>query len=604
MRYPGDNAAGRRPGRRLSPSGRMSPPEEGAAGADGKPPRGDASLFTPGYSAGGQARDQDPFLAGGGWYGPGGAAGKGPIRGFPPAPGQPPPLYPPGQFSAWNRASAQGDNGYDPNASDTWLALDYAGSAGDDYPEPGAGDQGYGDPGPEQADAGFGETAYAGYRAPDLAEPGYAALAVSEPAADVTSTQAWETVDSAPPASHWPDPDTTAERWPGASEGQHTRLPGATLAAGRAGPGLGGPGLGGPGLDGPGLGGPGLDGPGLSGPDEDHPGGWDDPRWPAVGEPTPLRRAGDTDPGLPDHDATGPGQRAATGPGQRAATGPGQRITTGSGQYPAGPGADPGRLPRGRGRGTRGRTRPRGRKRRARALLACALALAVVAGATYFWFVRNHKSPDAAGASQQTAASARPSPTDPAPSPSPSLGPWGHIGSRALDSVPLTLAELFPAQFTSAGANYARTVDKAKTHCAAALMGSQLVTAVGQAGCTQAMCASYLSADHKLMGTIGVLNLATTAAAEKAGKASGPSDFIAQLPAATGPTRNLTKGNGFEAAEVKGHYLVLVWAEFANLRAPRTAAQKTELESFINLLFQQTANVSLASREVTGTPAS
>ena len=74
--------------------------------------------------------------------------------------------------------------------------------------------------------------------------------------------------------------------------------------------------------------------------------------------------------------------------------------------------------------------------------------------------------------------------------------------------------------------------------------------------------------------------------------------------AATGPTRNLTKGNGFEAAEVKGHYLVLVWAEFANLRAPRTAAQKAGLESFINLLLQQTANVSLASREVTGTPAS
>jgi hypothetical protein len=233
-----------------------------------------------------------------------------------------------------------------------------------------------------------------------------------------------------------------------------------------------------------------------------------------------------------------------------------------------------------------------------------ALALAVVAGATYFWFARDHKSPDPAAASQQqTAASARPSPTDPSPSPSPSLGPWGHIGSRALDPAPLTLNELFPAQFTGAGTSYVKTVDKAKTHCAAAVMGSQLVTAVSQAGCTQAMRASYLSADHKLMGTIGVLNLITTAAAEKAGKASGASDFIAQLPATTGPTRNLTKGNGFEAAEVKGHYLVLVWAEFANLRAPRTPAQKAELESFINLLIQQTANVSLASREVTGTPA-
>jgi hypothetical protein len=593
----------------------MSPSGEGAAGADGKPPRGDASLFTPGYSAGGQARDQDAFLAGGGRYGPGGAAGKGPIRGFPPAPGQSPPLYPPGQFSAWNRASGQGDNGYGPDASDTWLALDQAGPAGDGYPEPGAGEQGYGDPGPAQADAGYGEIIYAGYRAPDLAEPGhlaepgYAALAVSEPAADVTSTQAWETVDSAPPASHWPDPDTAAERWPGASEGQDTRPPGATLTAGLAGPGLAGPGLTGPGLTGPGLTGPGLTGPGLAGPevagpDEDDPYGWDDPRWPAVGEPAPLRRAGDTDPGLPDHDATGPGPRAATGPRPRPATEPGQRTTTGPGQPPAGPGTGPGRAPRGRGRGTRGRVRPRGRKRRARALLAGFLALAVVAGATYFWFARDRKSPDAAAASQQTAAPPRPSPTDPAPSPSPSLGPWGHIGSRALDPVPLTLAELFPAQFTGGGTGYARTVDKAKTHCTAALMGSHLVTAVSQAGCTQAMRASYLSADQKLMGTIGVLNLTTTAAAEKAGKASGPSDFIAQLPAATGPTRNLTKGNGFEAAEVKGHYLVLVWAEFANLRAPRTAAQRKGLESFINLLFQQTANVSLASREVTGTPAS
>jgi len=236
--------------------------------------------------------------------------------------------------------------------------------------------------------------------------------------------------------------------------------------------------------------------------------------------------------------------------------------------------------------------------------VACALALAVVAGATYFWFSRDHKSPGAAAASQQTAASARPSPTNPSPSPSPSLGPWGHIGSRALDPVPLTVAELFPAHYTGGATSYTRTVQKAKTHCATALMGTQLVTAVSQAGCTQAMRASYLSADHKLMGTIGVLNLVTAAAAEKAGKASGPSNFIAQLPAAKGPTRNLTKGNGFEAAEVKGHYLVLVWAEYANLRAPRTAAQKTELESFMRLLFQQTANVSLASREVTGHPGS
>ena len=169
--------------------------------------------------------------------------------------------------------------------------------------------------------------------------------------------------------------------------------------------------------------------------------------------------------------------------------------------------------------------------------------------------------------------------------------------------MPLTLAELFPAQFTDGSASYALTAQKAKTHCSSALIGSGLVSAVSHAGCTQALRASYLSANHELMGTIGVLNLATATAAEKAGKAAGPSEFIAQLPAAKGPTRNLTKGTGFEAAEVKGHYLVLVWAEFADLKAPKSSPQRTELETFISLLMRKTANVSLASRMVTGSPA-
>jgi hypothetical protein len=168
--------------------------------------------------------------------------------------------------------------------------------------------------------------------------------------------------------------------------------------------------------------------------------------------------------------------------------------------------------------------------------------------------------------------------------------------------VPLTLAELFPAQFSDAGITYTRTVQKARTHCAGALIGSALPSAVSHAGCTQVMRASYLSS-NKLMGTIGVLNLSTFAAAKKAGKAAGTADFIAQLPAARGPTKRLTKGTGVEAAEVKGHYLVLVWAEFTNLRAPKSLAQRRELEAFISTLIQKTANVSLAARMVTGRPA-
>ena len=234
-------------------------------------------------------------------------------------------------------------------------------------------------------------------------------------------------------------------------------------------------------------------------------------------------------------------------------------------------------------------------------LVACGLALIVVAGAAYFLLTRGHKSPAPAADSQHTTG-ARSSPSAPSASPSPSLGPWGHIESRALDPVPLTLTELFPASFSDGGVSYVSTAQKAKVRCPGALAGSQLITAVSHAGCTQAMRASYLSSDNQLMGTIGVLNLITAAAAEKAGKAAGPSEFIAQLPGASGPTKNLTKGTGFEAAEVKGHYLVLVWAEFVDLHAPKSPAQRSQLEDFISLLMQKTANVSLATRQVTGSP--
>ncbi len=600
MRYPGENSAGRAPGRRQNPSGRTGLPEERQVAGGPGAPRGDAALFTPGYTGGrapGRDPAREPVPAGRGRYGSGdAAAGKGPIRGFPPAPGQPPPLYPPGQFAAWNRVS-EGGNGYDPDVSDAWLAgyaepaaaagypetspagagladagynddgygdpgyagpgyadsgpgyapgrpgyadagpgyadAGLAGQASVDQPEPGYDETGQGAPGPAPFEAGFVDP---GYASAGYSDPGYSALAVSDPSADVTSTQTWRMVDGSAPASRWSDL-TGDERWsqPGANPGAHPATP---------------------------------------------PGETDD-RGQSDGIPGPFDRA-----------APGPFDRVATGPNPRVTTGPNPRVTTG-----------PGRGPGNRGRGTRGRVRPRGSKRRIRALLACGLALLVVIGATYFWFTRGHGHTTTTADSQHPKTSARPSPRDPSPSPSPSLGSWGHIESRALDPAPLTLAELFPAQFANAGMTYIRTVDKAKAHCSAALIGNQLITAVNHAGCTQAMRASYLSADHKLMGTIGVLNLVTATAAEKAGKAAGPAEFIAQLPAAKGPTKNLTTGTGFEAAEVKGHYLVLVWAEFADLRAPTTATQRANLEAFISLLMQKTANVSLASRMVTGSPA-
>jgi hypothetical protein len=185
---------------------------------------------------------------------------------------------------------------------------------------------------------------------------------------------------------------------------------------------------------------------------------------------------------------------------------------------------------------------------------------------------------------------------------SPTLGPWRDITSQSVDSQPVSVAELFPATFSINGSSGTRTMDSTQTKCTKEVVGSTLRTAVRKAGCTQVIRASYLSTDHKMMATIGVLNLSDVTAAEQAGRASGSSGFIRQLPAAHGPTRNLAKGTGLELAEVKGHYLILIWAEFANLHAPSGSKQRKELAKFSRDLFSGTANISLTSRMVTGKP--
>jgi hypothetical protein len=189
------------------------------------------------------------------------------------------------------------------------------------------------------------------------------------------------------------------------------------------------------------------------------------------------------------------------------------------------------------------------------------------------------------------------------PSASPTLGPWQHITSQAVDSQPLSAHELYPARFTDGGSAGTRTVERTNTKCTNAVIGSTLQAAVRKGGCTQVVRASYLSSNRKVMATIGVLNLSDVAAATRAGKASGAAQFIRQLPGPRGPTHNLTKGTGIEVAEIKGHYLILIWTEFADLGAPKGKKQRRELTNFSADLFAGTANVSLTSRMVTGEPA-
>ena len=229
-------------------------------------------------------------------------------------------------------------------------------------------------------------------------------------------------------------------------------------------------------------------------------------------------------------------------------------------------------------------------------LIPVLAVLAVVAGYVY---LSGKHSPAPAHPAAQSHPSAVPTPSS---SPSPTLGRWKHIENRRQDPAPLTVGQLFPATFTSGDTSGTRAASKSGTRCSQEVFGSKLATAIRKAKCTQVLRASYLSADHKIMATVGVLNLTDVTAAEKAGKAAGATEFIKQLPSRHGPTRNLAKGTGIEVAEVKGHYLILIWTEFANLRSPKGKSQRNELESFSTGLVAGTANVSLSNRMVTGHP--
>jgi hypothetical protein len=104
------------------------------------------------------------------------------------------------------------------------------------------------------------------------------------------------------------------------------------------------------------------------------------------------------------------------------------------------------------------------------------------------------------------------------------------------------------------------------------------------------------------MGTIGVLNLSTAKAATTVARTADANDFISQLPGKHGATTKIGQGTGIEEAAAKGHYLILIWAEFTNLRKPRTPAQLSTVVQFMNELLRNTANVDLAHRMLTGTP--
>ncbi len=182
------------------------------------------------------------------------------------------------------------------------------------------------------------------------------------------------------------------------------------------------------------------------------------------------------------------------------------------------------------------------------------------------------------------------------------LGKWQHIGTRAQDPQALTLQELFPPQFELNGSSYVRTAADVSKDCTQAVFGASLQAALQAGHCTQVLRASYISGNGAMMGTVGVANLIGSNAAQKAGETTGTQEIIAPLAAQKGPTSKLGNGTGVVQAEIKGHFLILMWAEFTSLKSPSTSAQRQQLEQFAANLVTGSANINLSTRMLTGKP--
>jgi hypothetical protein len=221
---------------------------------------------------------------------------------------------------------------------------------------------------------------------------------------------------------------------------------------------------------------------------------------------------------------------------------------------------------------------------------ALVLVLAAAGSLGYFVLHNHHSTPKPAAQSRNR----------PSPSASPSLGPYGHIDTRQSDPQPLTLGQLYPASYTANGATVTYTATNLSTNCLSEISGANLQQAVSTAGCSQVARATYFTSQG-MMGTIGVLNLTTAAAAKTAVQSADANDFIGQLAGSSGPTQKIGQGTGIEEAAAKGHYLILIWAQLTDLSKP-SATQTTELENFMAGMLQNTANVSLSTRLLTGAP--
>ncbi|MFC5749139.1 hypothetical protein [Actinomadura rugatobispora] len=360
---------------------------------------------------------------------------------------------------------------------------------------------------------------------------------------------------------------------------------GGPLAGPAAPPTLQGGPLAGPGApSGPGgPGGPGgfqVEGPGGSDPYGPPPG--NDPYGPPPGKDPYGPPAGD--------DPYGPPPGGHYSPGGYDDDAYGEPHGFGTPEGPGGPGSDH----------RRGPTPPA--KRRSLPLIiggAAAAGLLLIGGG---FAVSSMLGDDKAEAGNTSATpptqtpTAQPSPTQPVLEPV-------KLKNRATDPSPLTLNEVFGKKsFTGGGQKYVRTGWNAKKGCTGTVQGAKLAAVVKKGGCTQALRATFARGDGKLIGTVGVLNLKTDAAAKLAQRAAVAKDAFLQPLPGTGVSKTIGKGEALGTAEARGHYLLMTWVQRPDGKKIPAQYHKTVSAFGQQLIRGSSLSFALHYRETEGKP--
>lgn len=236
------------------------------------------------------------------------------------------------------------------------------------------------------------------------------------------------------------------------------------------------------------------------------------------------------------------------------------------------------------------------RSRRPLFIAIGALGVLVAGGFGLAALVRSETPPDSGTASPPAQTSSAPVPQSPG-------GKFGFAASRVTDPYALTLTELFKRKSVSYdGQRYLMTVRRTDKKCKDAVVGAKLQKALTDGRCTQILRASFRDASGKIIGTVGVANLRTSAAAAKvvsAGSGKSRKEYLKALPGKDKVTKFLGAGEAFAGGWRHGHYAVMVWFQYKDGHLPK----KTEVKQLNRAAFgtvDATVTPALEARSLTG----